>query len=44
MSKKTYNNPTMQVIALRAQDIVRTSTDPYGMYTTLDFNEVDEAW
>ena len=45
MTKKTYDNPTMQVIALRAQDIVRTSSDPYGMYNTLGVDEmVDEGW
>ena len=45
MAKKIYENPTMHVIALRAQDIVRTSSDPYGMNTTLGVNEmVDEGW
>ena len=45
MAKKLYENPTMHVIALRAQDIVRTSSDPYGMYNTLGLEEmVDEGW
>ena len=45
MAKKIYENPTIQVIALRAQDIVCTSSDPYGMYNTLVVDEmVDEGW
>ena len=44
MTKKTYENPTMQVFALRNRDIILTSTDPYGMLTTLDANEVEDAW
>ena len=45
MSKKTYDNPTMQVIALRAQDIVRTSNpEEYGMEKNIFHDEVYDAW
>ena len=46
MTKKTYDNPTMQVIVLRAQDIVRTSYDPeeYGMEKNIFHDEVYDAW
>ena len=43
MTKKTYENPTIQVIALCARDIVLTS-NTYGLNNTLDADEVDEAW
>ena len=44
MTKKIYENPKMSVVALLAQDIVRTSNDPYNMNPHLQNETVDEGW
>ena len=45
MTKKIYENPTIQVIELRARDVMHTSdSGQYGMSQSIFDEEVQNAW